>query len=88
MSFIQRRALSTLIPPKIASPTALGAAPDALRMKRVVEPSGLFGRYQAKHFGGNNASAKPIIHAIGIILVIGYPMTYYFHLRHHKNNAH
>lgn len=28
-----------------------GAAPK-------VEPSGLFGRYQAKHFGGNNASAK------------------------------
>lgn len=51
---------------------AIGAAPDAVRMKRVVnfyeklprgsapkvEPKGLFGRYQAKHFGGDNASGK------------------------------
>ncbi|KAF3024847.1 hypothetical protein G7054_g10862 [Neopestalotiopsis clavispora] len=102
MSFVTRRALSTLIPPKVASPSAIGAAPDAVRMKRVVnfyeklprgaapkvEPKGLFGRYQYKHFGGDNASGKPIIHAIGLILVIGYPITYYFHLRHHKNNAH
>ena len=46
---------------------AIGAAPDAVRMKRVVnfyeklprgpapevKPSGLFGAYQAKHFGKN-----------------------------------
>ncbi|KAI1365671.1 mitochondrial F1-F0 ATP synthase subunit F of fungi-domain-containing protein [Xylaria arbuscula] len=101
MSFIARRGLSTLIPPKVASPSAIGAAPDAVRMKRVVsfyeklprgpapeiKASGLFGRYQAKHFG-KNPTAKPIVHAIALILVIGYPMTYYFHLRHHKNNAH
>ncbi|KAI0193829.1 mitochondrial F1-F0 ATP synthase subunit F of fungi-domain-containing protein [Astrocystis sublimbata] len=101
MSFIARRGLSTLIPPKVASPSAIGAAPDAIRMKRVVnfyeklprgsapeiQPTGLFGRYQAKHFG-KNPTATPIIHAIALILVIGYPMTYYFHLRHHKNNAH
>ncbi|KAI1854977.1 hypothetical protein JX265_012332 [Neoarthrinium moseri] len=148
MSFVTRRGLSTLIPPKVrlqpalvlpvASPSAIGGAPDAVRMKRVVnfyeklprgpapkvEAKGLFGRYEAKHFGGSNASAKrtgtralsgfvsrsehdmpledrtytpgttltslhtAIIQAIGLILVIGYPMTYYFHLRHHKNNAH
>ncbi|KAH9883787.1 mitochondrial F1-F0 ATP synthase subunit F of fungi-domain-containing protein [Xylariomycetidae sp. FL2044] len=102
MSFVTRRALSTLIPPKVASPSAIGAAPDAVRMKRVVsfyeklprgpapevKATGLLGRYQAKHFTGKNASAKPIIHAVGLILVVGYPMTYYFHLRHHKNNAH
>ncbi|KAI1277105.1 mitochondrial F1-F0 ATP synthase subunit F of fungi-domain-containing protein [Xylaria sp. FL0933] len=101
MSFVARRGLSTLIPPKVASPTAIGAAPDAVRMKRVVsfyeklprgpapevKPTGLFGRYQAKHFG-KNPTAKPIVHAIALILVVGYPMTYYFHLRHHKNNAH
>ncbi|KAF2970212.1 hypothetical protein GQX73_g3347 [Xylaria multiplex] len=94
MSFIARRGLSTLIPPKVASPNAIGAAPDAVRMKRVVsfyeklprgpapeiKPTGLFGRYQAKHFG-KNPTATPIIHAIALILVVGYPMTYYFHLR-------
>ncbi|KAK1460579.1 hypothetical protein CCUS01_08927 [Colletotrichum cuscutae] len=117
MSFVPRRGLSTLIPPKVRSspsvrPTtgssaiepgeALGADPNAVRMQRVVnfyeklprgaapeaKPTGILGRYAAKHFSGKNASAKPIIHALGLLLVIGYAQNYYFHLRHHKNNAH
>ncbi|PSS10911.1 hypothetical protein M430DRAFT_107647 [Amorphotheca resinae ATCC 22711] len=101
MSYITRRALSTLIPPKIASPSGLGAATDAARMQRVVsfyeklprgaapevKPKGLVGRYQAKYFG-KNPSATPIIHAIVAVLAISYANAYYFHLRHHKNNAH
>ncbi|TLD08627.1 uncharacterized protein PgNI_06768 [Pyricularia grisea] len=101
MSHVTRRALSTLIPPKVASPNAIGAAPDAVRMKRVVnfysklprgaapehKPTGILGRYQAKHFG-KNPTAKPIIHAIAFILAVGYAQNYYFHLRHHKNNPH
>ncbi|KAK2765682.1 hypothetical protein FQN54_008538 [Arachnomyces sp. PD_36] len=65
MSFVIRRNLSTLIPPKIASPSAIGAAQDAARMERVVgfyeklprgpapevKASGLFGRYKARYFG-------------------------------------
>ncbi|EHK99139.1 putative ATP synthase subunit f, mitochondrial [Glarea lozoyensis 74030] len=72
MSFVTRRALSTLIPPKVASPSGLGAAQDAARMSRVVsfyeklprgsapevKPKGLMGRYQAKYFG-KNASPAP-----------------------------
>ncbi|KAI5861606.1 mitochondrial F1-F0 ATP synthase subunit F of fungi-domain-containing protein [Durotheca rogersii] len=101
MSFVARRGLSTLIPPKVASPNAIGAAPDAVRMKRVVNfyeklprgpappinATGILGRYQAKYFGATN-NHKPIVHAIVFLLVIGYPLTYHFHLRHHKNNAH
>ncbi|KAI1487721.1 mitochondrial F1-F0 ATP synthase subunit F of fungi-domain-containing protein [Biscogniauxia mediterranea] len=101
MSFIARRGLSTLIPPKVASPNAIGTAPDALRMKRVVnfyeklprgpapefEPTGILGRYQAKHFG-KNPTIKPVIHAVLLVFVVGYSTTYYFHLRHHKNNTH
>ncbi|KAK5658218.1 hypothetical protein OQA88_2193 [Cercophora sp. LCS_1] len=101
MSFVTRRALSTLIPPKVASPKAIGAAPDAIKMQRVVsfyeklprgpapevKATGLLGRYQAKHFG-KNPTAKPIIQALAFLLVIGYAQNYYFHLRHHKNNAH
>lgn len=101
MSFITRRALSTLIPPKIASPTGIGAAQDAARMARIVsfyeklprgpaqevKPKGIFGRYQARYFG-KNPSATPIIHVIIFALGIGYAQNYYFHLRHHKNNAH
>ncbi|KAK2853303.1 hypothetical protein FQN49_005203 [Arthroderma sp. PD_2] len=70
MSFIARRGISTLIPPKIASPSAIGAAKDAARMERVsdfyarllpapeVKPSGLFARYQAAYFGKNASSAR------------------------------
>jgi len=101
MSFITRRALSTLIPPKVASPTGIGAAKDAVRMKRVVsfyeklprgpapkiKPTGLFGRYQARYFG-DNPSAAPIVHVIAFFVVVGYAQEYYKHLRHHKNNAH
>ncbi|KAJ0302596.1 hypothetical protein COL5a_001538 [Colletotrichum fioriniae] len=118
MSFVPRRGLSTLIPPKVRFfslrpaddrqvdlndfTDALGADPNAVRMQRVVnfyeklprgaapeaKPTGILGRYAAKHFSGKNASAKPIIHALGFLLVIGYAQNYYFHLRHHKNNAH
>ncbi|KAE8554792.1 hypothetical protein EYB25_003336 [Talaromyces marneffei] len=102
MSYITRRALSTLIPPKIASPNALGAAQDAARMERVVgfyaglprgpaptpKPSGFLERYQARYFNGKNASGMPLVHVIGTLLVVGYSMEYYFHLRHHKNHPH
>ncbi|KAK7538139.1 mitochondrial F1-F0 ATP synthase subunit F of fungi-domain-containing protein [Phyllosticta citribraziliensis] len=101
MSYITKRGLSTLIPPKIASPNAIGGAQDAARMSRVVsfyeklprgpapapQPKGLIERYQAKHFG-KNPTAKPLIHLIGGLLLLGYAQNYYFHLRHHKNNAH
>jgi len=103
MSFVTRRALSTLIPPKVASPSNLGAAKDAARMARVVsfyeklprgsapeiKPKGLFERYQHRYFNkGKNDSATPIIHIIAFMIAIGYAQNYYFHLRHHKNNAH
>ncbi|EEH22561.2 hypothetical protein PABG_04772 [Paracoccidioides brasiliensis Pb03] len=128
MSFVTRRGLSTLIPPKpppatisfaltqygplLATRLALcadvlilekgiGAAQDAARMERIVgfyeklprgpapeiKPTGLLGRYQARYFG-KNPSAMPIIHVIGGLILLGYSMDYYFHLRHHKNNVH
>nr|OQO17606.1 hypothetical protein B0A51_14670 [Rachicladosporium sp. CCFEE 5018] len=94
--------VSTLIPPKIASPSAIGGAADAARMQRVVsfyeklprgaahapQPKGLIERYQARYMNGKNARAMPLVHVIGGILVLGYANNYYFHLRHHKNNAH
>ncbi|KAJ4294742.1 hypothetical protein N0V88_004976 [Collariella sp. IMI 366227] len=82
MSYVTRRALSTLIPPKVASPKRVvnfyeklprGPAPE-------VKATGILGRYQAKHFG-KNPTAKPIIHAIVALLIIGYAQNYYFHLR-------
>ncbi|KAI9724062.1 MAG: hypothetical protein M1812_000780 [Candelaria pacifica] len=72
MSFVTRRALSTLIPPKVASPSGIGGAQDAARMQRVVsfyeklprgpapeiKPKGLFARYQARYFGKNESAAR------------------------------
>ncbi|KAL5349248.1 ATP synthase f chain, mitochondrial precursor [Pseudogymnoascus australis] len=79
----------------------LGAAQDAARMQRVVsfyeklprgaapeaKAKGIWGRYQAKYFG-KNPSGAPIVHVIIAVIAIGYAQNYYFHLRHHKNNAH
>ncbi|KAF2855585.1 hypothetical protein T440DRAFT_513692 [Plenodomus tracheiphilus IPT5] len=101
MSFMQKRGLSTLIPPKIASPNAIGSSPNAVRMQKVVsfyeklprgaapepEAKGLLGRYQ-KRYMGKNPSAKPLVHVIGFFIALGYAQNYYFHLRHHKNNTH
>ncbi|TAQ88801.1 hypothetical protein B7494_g2897 [Chlorociboria aeruginascens] len=97
MSYVTRRALSTLIPPKIASPSGIGAAQDAARMSRVVsfyeklprgpapetKATGLLGRYHAKYFG-KNQSATPLIHAIIFLIGIGYAQNYYFHLRNRQ----
>ncbi|TKA62476.1 hypothetical protein B0A49_07012 [Cryomyces minteri] len=108
MSFMQKRGLSTLIPPKVASPTGIGAAQDAVRMQRVVsfyeklprgpapdpKPRGLLGRYQARYMGKNPSAMRmiphdrAIVHVIGGLMLLGYIQNYYFHLRHHKNNAH
>ncbi|CCC67738.1 hypothetical protein NCAS_0A11800 [Naumovozyma castellii] len=97
---IFKRALSTLIPPKVVSVKHLTAAPNAKRINNVVgfykllpqgpapkinNLSGPLGRYKAKYYDGENASGKPLLHLIGAIVVLGYSMEYYFHLRHHKN---
>ncbi|KAI7081132.1 hypothetical protein KC343_g12632, partial [Hortaea werneckii] len=44
--------------------------------------------YQLKYMSGRNPSAAPLFHLIGGLLVMNYANQYYFHLRHHKNNAH
>ncbi|EMC91866.1 hypothetical protein BAUCODRAFT_152229 [Baudoinia panamericana UAMH 10762] len=94
--------VSSIVPPKIASPTAIGGAADAARMQRVVsfyerlprgkapEPKakGFFDWYRLRYMTGRNPSVMPLVHIIGGMLVIGYAQNYYFHLRHHKNNAH
>ncbi|QLG72080.1 hypothetical protein HG535_0C04340 [Zygotorulaspora mrakii] len=96
-----KRALSTLIPPKVASTKNIGSAPNAKRIANVVQfykslpqgpaaqikPSGVIGRYKAKYFDGNNASGKPLWHLAVSILLMGYSLEYYFHLRHHKDGA-
>ncbi|AET39663.1 F1F0 ATP synthase subunit f Ecym_4640 [Eremothecium cymbalariae DBVPG len=96
---ISKRALSTLIPPKIVSAKNLTSAGSAKRISnvvsfykslpqgpaQVVKPTNLIGKYKAKYFDDENASGKPLLHLALFILGLGYSMEYYFHLRHHKS---
>lgn len=102
MNIIRKRALSTLIPPKVVSAKQLGTAPNAKRVANMVKfyqalpqgrattgkSTGLVSWYKAKYFDGNNASGKPLLHLCASILIIGYSIEYYFHLRHHKGDHH
>ncbi|KAK9377623.1 ATP synthase subunit F, mitochondrial [Lipomyces chichibuensis] len=101
MSFIIKRQLSTLIPPKIASASNLGAAPGAKRLASVVDfykalprgpapapvRKGLLGKYTAKYFDGDNASGVPLVHLIVAVFLISYTLDYNLHLKHHKKGA-
>ncbi|GAA5839775.1 hypothetical protein JCM5353_003759 [Sporobolomyces roseus] len=91
--------LAALVPPKIASPSAIGAPQSAARMTRVVDfysklPKGSapakkaglnpLSRYKARYFDGPNASAAPFLHAIVGLFLVGYTIDYNMHLKHHK----
>ncbi|BGP56873.1 hypothetical protein JCM8202v2_004506 [Rhodotorula sphaerocarpa] len=95
--------LAALVPPKIASPSAIGAPASAARMAKVVEfysalPKGAapkknvgmspLARYKARYFDGENASGAPFLHVIGGLFLVGYTIDYNMHLKHHKNNHH
>ncbi|CCK69584.1 F1F0 ATP synthase subunit f KNAG_0C04830 [Huiozyma naganishii CBS 8797] len=102
-NFVVRRSLSTLIPPKVVSASQLSKAPNAKRVANMVNfyqslpqgpapkaganRNGIIGWYKAKYFDGENASGKPLMHLALSIVLLGYSMEYYFHLRHHKNGA-
>ncbi|KAG4410442.1 ATP synthase subunit f, mitochondrial [Candida tropicalis] len=98
MSFIARRQLSTLIPPKIASVKNLGSNPNAKRMAEVVKfynklpkgpapapakPTNPIARYRAAFFDGDNASGKPFIHLAIVIVIFGYSLEYQHLKAHH-----
>ncbi|ODQ53980.1 hypothetical protein SAICODRAFT_220400 [Saitoella complicata NRRL Y-17804] len=104
MSTIARRAFSarTFVPPKIASPQAIGAPKDALRMSRIVDfysklpagpapkqqvPNNVFAAYKHKYFDGDNASGVPLLHLIGFVM-FGYTCDYFWHLQYHKSGVH
>ncbi|GAA5903141.1 hypothetical protein JCM8208_000463 [Rhodotorula glutinis] len=91
--------LASLVPPKIASASAIGAPATAARNANIVsfysalpkgaaakKPVGLspFSRYKARYFDGENASGAPFLHAIGVLFLVGYTIDYNMHLKHHK----
>ncbi|KAI9503171.1 ATP synthase f chain, mitochondrial precursor [Coemansia spiralis] len=46
---------------------------------------GPFNRYYSRYIEGENASPAPILHVIGALLVGGYSIHYFMHLKHHKH---
>ncbi|PAV16785.1 ATP17 subunit F of the F0 sector of mitochondrial F1F0 ATP synthase [Pyrrhoderma noxium] len=95
-SSLVRRQLSTLIPPKVATPKSLsggsgaGLAPLVEFYSKLpkgpatAQSSGIKGRF----FDGKNASAKPLVFTILAIFGLGYTIDYNMHLKHHKNHVH
>lgn len=56
-------------------PTGPAPAPKA--------PTSPFGKYKAKYFYSDKASAKPLLHLAMAIVVLGYTWEYQSHLKHH-----
>jgi len=98
MSFIVKRGISTLIPPKVASPVNLGSAPNAKRMTNVVSfykalprgeadvsrLPGFLGWYKSKYF--DKDSGKPFLHVAVALAIFGYANAYFFHIRYEKHH--
>ncbi|ODQ63369.1 putative ATP synthase f chain mitochondrial precursor, partial [Nadsonia fulvescens var. elongata DSM 6958] len=99
MSFIIRRQLSTLIPPKVASPANLSASPNAQRINKVLDfykglpkksdpaPAPYFGNTPAQRYYDKYreaGSGKTLLHIIAGGLALYYTIDYKVHLRHHK----
>ncbi|KAJ1953700.1 ATP synthase f chain, mitochondrial precursor [Linderina pennispora] len=49
---------------------------------------GPLARYHARYIGGDKPSGAPIVHVIGALLVSGYSIHYFMHLKHHKHAEH
>ncbi|GMM53210.1 F1F0 ATP synthase subunit F [Starmerella bacillaris] len=88
------RKISSLIPPKIASPSSVSTGKGMGNMTRVINfyqnlprgkapavvPKTFSEKYYQKYIATN--SSKPLVHFILFFLTTGYSLDYYFHLRH------
>ncbi|CED83713.1 ATPeFF, ATP17 [Phaffia rhodozyma] len=90
--------VSSLIPPKIATPSSVSGGGTTASMDRVIEfytklPKGRAPNAQqytglSKFVNGKNATGKPIVALVGGLFVLGYTIQYFNHLRYHKNAQH
>ncbi|ORY20510.1 mitochondrial F1-F0 ATP synthase subunit F of fungi-domain-containing protein [Naematelia encephala] len=94
-----RRSLANLIPPKIATPSAVSSGSTSQRTANVIEfysklPKGSLpdsqraGGIRGRYFEGKNASGFPIVATVLSLIVVGYTLDYHMHLKHHKNGHH
>ncbi|KAI5804967.1 hypothetical protein EDC01DRAFT_610571 [Geopyxis carbonaria] len=93
MSLTFRRGLSTIIPPKIASPSVYrscqGCYQNGPRCRILqqapprCETDWPCGKIPGKALWKESERYAYVYHSN-----LGYAQNYYFHLRHHKNNAH
>lgn len=87
------------VPPKIATPKSVsGGASSSSNTEAVVNfykalpkgpaPAPRATSIKAKYFDGENASGKPILAVIGVLMLVGYTLEYNGHLKYHKNAHH
>ncbi|EMR08733.1 hypothetical protein PNEG_02908 [Pneumocystis murina B123] len=86
------------IPPKLTPNLNLM---DASRVRRIIDfyarlprgpaptisPRNWVEQYKKTYFNGRG-KAQPVLHAIGGLVIFGYILDYYFHLRYHKHSIH
>ncbi|TIB94718.1 hypothetical protein E3Q19_00027 [Wallemia mellicola] len=90
----RRQALKDLVPPKIATPSAVSGSEAGARMSSVIDfysklpkgnatqkASGIKGKY----FDGQNSSRTPLLATIGGLFLIGYTLDYQLHLTRANN---
>lgn len=92
------RALSHLVPPKIATPASVSTGGTSAATASVVEfysklpkgplPSSAASGIRARYFDGKSESGKPLVAFIGGMILFGYTLDYHMHLKHHKNHQH
>ncbi|KAI5120452.1 hypothetical protein M0805_008499 [Coniferiporia weirii] len=92
---LARRQLSSLIPPKVATPKSLSGGSNAglaplvefySKLPKGSAPtSASSGGLRGRYFESANASAKPLVFTILGIFALGYTIDYN---KHHKNHAH
>lgn len=86
-----RHASGLPIPPKIATPKSVsGAGPAASNTEAVVnfykalpkgpEPESRSSGIKGRYFDGKNASGKPIVATIAVLMLVGYTIEYNGHL--------
>ncbi|ORX35463.1 mitochondrial F1-F0 ATP synthase subunit F of fungi-domain-containing protein [Kockovaella imperatae] len=93
---VARRSLGALIPPKIATPGAVSSGSTSARTANVVEFYSRLPKGSASASYNNSIKNKYFNQARGTALgytvvgmfVMGYSISYYLHLRHHKTGHH
>ncbi|EJD47883.1 hypothetical protein AURDEDRAFT_136336 [Auricularia subglabra TFB-10046 SS5] len=94
---LARRALSNLVPPKIATPNSVSSGQGASlaplvefysKLPKGPAPQPAVRGFKARYVDGKNASGAPLLWGILAIFGLGYTIDYNSPCKHHKNHPH